>query len=48
MLEDKGRAARIFEKGRSSTLGDDAIEHIEAAEGAKRSEHALRECLRTL
>ena len=48
VLEDEGRAARIFDNSRSSALGDHAIEQIEAAEGAKRSEHTLRQCLRTL
>ena len=43
VLKDEGRAARIFEKGRSSALGDHAIEQVEAAEGANRSEHTLRE-----
>ena len=47
MLEDKRCAARFFEKSRPSAVSNDAVEKVEASEGAHRSEHALRQCLRT-
>ena len=41
VLEDKRRAAVVFEEGRSPALGGHILEQIEAVEGVDRAEHAL-------